>query len=70
MKKENETELLFGETIHETEESSRKTAKRKMVKPAEKKISPFKKTIMKRDEKPVLGHGLKIIPLGGLEQIG
>lgn len=71
MKKENETELLFGETIHEEiEESSRKTTRKKVVKPVEKKISPFKKTIIRKDEKPILGHGLKIIPLGGLEQIG
>lgn len=70
MKKENETELLFGETIHETEESSRKIMMRKAAKPADKKVSPFKKTIMKKDAKSSLGHGLKIIPLGGLEQIG
>lgn len=70
MKKENETELLFGETIHETEESSRKIVMRKAAKPADKKVSPFKKTIVKKNGKTSLGHGLKIIPLGGLEQIG
>ncbi len=70
MKKENETELLFGETIHETEESSKKMTRRKIARPIEKKVSPIKRTILKRDERSVLGHGLKIIPLGGLEQIG
>lgn len=45
-------------------------ARRKLGKPIEKKVSPLKRTIMRKDEKSALGHGLKIIPLGGLEQIG
>lgn len=70
MKKDNETELLFGETIHETEESSKKTLIRKAVKHTEKRVTPFKKPFIRKEGKPSLGHGLKIIPLGGLDQIG
>lgn len=70
MRKENETELLFGETIHEIEQSSRKVMMRKTAKQADKKVSSFKKTVIKKNGKSSLGHGLRIIPLGGLEQIG
>lgn len=80
MKKENgtDTELLFGETIYEPEETSRKPApaRKKVARNQEKKIAPFKKPFIKKsgtEDKKVkngLGNGLKIIPLGGLEQIG
>ena len=52
MKKENgtDTELLFGETIYEPEETSRKPApvRRKVVGNHEKKITPFKKPFIKK----------------------
>ena len=80
MKKENGTdaELLFGETIYEPEETSRKPApvRKKVARNQEKKITPFKRTFARKsgtEDKKVkngLGNGLKIIPLGGLEQIG
>lgn len=80
MKKENgtETEFLFGGTIYEPEEVSRRAAqqRKKASRNQEKKITPFKKPLAKkgtgeeRKTKGGLGNGLKIIPLGGLEQIG
>ena len=80
MKKENgtETEFLFGGTIYEPEEVSRRAAqqRKKASRNQEKKIPPFKKPLAKKgtgEEKKTkggLGNGLKIIPLGGLEQIG
>lgn len=80
MRKENgtETELLFGETIYEPEETSKRQvpSRKKMARNQEKKLPSFKKAVMKKgateEKKPKnsLGNGLKIIPLGGLEQIG
>jgi len=70
VKKENKTELLFGETIPETEEDFKKPVRRKVLRPVEKKVLPVKRGVMKKGNKNGLGHGLKIIPLGGLEQIG
>lgn len=78
MKKENgtETEFLFGGTIYEPDEVSRKAAqqRKKASRNQEKKIMPLKKTLARKSEgkkpKNDLGNGLKIIPLGGLEQIG
>lgn len=78
MKKENgtEAELLIGGNIYEPEETSRRPSRKKVARNQEKKVTPFKKTAAKKgvgEEKKVktgLGNGLKIIPLGGLEQIG
>lgn len=78
MKKENgtETEFLFGGTIYEPDEVSRKAAqqRKKASRNQEKKMMPLKKTLARKSEgkkpKNDLGNGLKIIPLGGLEQIG
>ncbi len=80
MKKENgtETELLFGETIYEPEETSKRPvpARKKMARNQEKKLPSFKKPVMRKSAseekrpKNSFGNGLKIIPLGGLEQIG
>ena len=73
MKKENETELLFGETIPETEETARKTpvTRKRMARTSSINITEKKASYGKyKKAKGGLGHGLKIIPLGGLEQIG
>ena len=76
MKKENgtETEFLFGGTIYETGEAARKVTQKAAQ--ARKRAEKFKKPLAKKgngeEKKPKnsLGNGLKIIPLGGLEQIG
>ena len=73
MKKENETELLFGETIPETEETARKTpvTRKRMARTSSISITEKKASYGRHKKaKGGLGHGLKIIPLGGLEQIG